>query len=207
MSQHSTVASWAEEVPGAPYPMTIAGLLALPEDARWTYELVEGRLVRRSAGDAMASKVASRLLPALEAFVSSRNLGRISGPGEVFNLTPPGSSVGTGLAPDVAFVRAQRIPPRKSANPKRALRLAPDLVAEVTLRSQSRSELLDKVKMYLAAGARLVWIVWPVLRRVDVWLPPIPIAGQPATQLGPGDMLDGLNVIPGFTAPVSDLFA
>jgi hypothetical protein len=49
-----------------------------------------------------------------------------------------------------------------------------------------------------------VWIVWPKSRQVDVWRPG---AAQPVATLGPGDVLDGLDVLPGFTHPVADLFA
>jgi Uma2 family endonuclease len=207
MSQRMTVAPWAEEVPGAPYPMTIDDLLALPEDAEWQYELVEGRLVRMPASGWEASEIAARLIVALGTFVYPRHLGRITGADGTFNLTPAGAPTATGLVLDVAFVRASPIPPRGSDAYKRALHLAPDLVAEVASPNQFRPEMFDKVKVYLAAGVQLVWVIWPARQSIDVWLPPIPAADQPAAQLGPGDALDGLHVLPGFSTPVADLFS
>jgi Uma2 family endonuclease len=61
-----------------------------------------------------------------------------------------------------------------------------------------------KVERYLRAGVRLVWVVWPRWQQVDVWH-----LGdrQPARTLGVGDILDGENVVPGFTYPVANLFA
>jgi len=55
----------------------------------------------------------------------------------------------------------------------------------------------------LAGGTRLVWIVWPKRRRVDVWRPD----DVKPTVLGADDSLDGEDVVPGFTYPVARLFA
>ncbi len=212
MALHATIAPWAEEAPGAPYPMTIADLLALPEDAKLKYEVLHGRLVRTAAGGARENEIAARLIAALDAFVHPHNLGQVTGAGLAFNLTPPGARAATGLVPDVAFVRGSRLLARKtsgvtSAEAKKVLRLAPDLAVEVTSPGQARSELLEKVKVYLAAGVRLVWVIWPAPQRIDAWLPPIPIGGQPAAQLGRGDALDGSPVLQGFTCPVATLLA
>jgi Uma2 family endonuclease len=207
MAQHVTAAPWAEEVPGAPYPMTVDDLLALPEGAAWQYEVVDGRLVRLPASGWEASQIAARLIFALGTFVYPRTLGRITGADGTLNLTLPGAPAATGLVPDVAFVRASRIPPRGSSNYKKALHLAPDLVAEEVSPHQFRPQMFDKVKVYLAAGVQLVWVIWPAQQQVDVWLPPAPAADKPAAHLGPGDALDGLQVLPGFSYPLADLFA
>lgn len=60
-----------------------------------------------------------------------------------------------------------------------------------------------KTAQYLGAGTRLVWIIWPRCRQVDVWHPG---TRQPQT-FGIGAVLDGEDVAPGFTYPVADLFA
>jgi Uma2 family endonuclease len=137
-------------------------------------------------------------------FVDARQLGAITGADGTYDLTRPGDAGETGLVPDAAFVRADRVPARSSPEYAKAWRLAPDLVAEVASPSQFRPEMGEKAQRYLAAGVRLVWIVWPKSRQVDVWRPG---AAQPVATLGPGDVLDGLDVLPGFTHPVADLFA
>ncbi len=75
---------------------------------------------------------------------------------------------------------------------------------EVVSPTRYRPEMGAKARRYLAAGARLVWIVWPKYEQVDVWRPG---ADQPSVTLGSGDLLDGLDVLPGFTYPVDRLFA
>jgi Uma2 family endonuclease len=109
--------------------------------------------------------------------------------------------------PDVAFVAANRLPPRNSEAYTKALLLAPDLEVEVVSSSQFRPEMKDKAERYISAGVRLVWVVWPKCQQVDVWRPDATGAPQLVATLKRGDALDGLNVLPGFTYPMVDLFA
>jgi Uma2 family endonuclease len=127
----------------------------------------------------------------------------VTGTDGEFNLTQPGESQETALVPDVAFLRADRVPPRNSADYKKAPRLAPDLAVEVASPNQHHPEMAAKARLYLARGVRLVWVVWPADRQVDVWRPG---SDEPATTLSIGDALDGLDGLPGFTHPVADLF-
>lgn len=197
------VAPWAEPVPGAPFPMTTAQMQELPDDG-WQYELVDGRLVRMPGSGSKASAIAAYLVAALVTFVKPRKLGRVSGADGIFNLTQPGAATETGLIPDVAFVSAGRLAPLRSGTANAIPHLAPDLVAEVASPSQYRPEMAEKARRYLAAGVRLVWVIWPDTEQVDVWRP-----GSDAlvATLSYGDELDGMDVLPGFAHPVADLFS
>lgn len=103
------------------------------------------------------------------------------------------------LSPDVAFVRAERVPTGEEH--RGFLRLAPDLAVEVLSPSDSRAAALRKGLRYIEAGVRLVWLVDP-LRRIIVVLTPddLPIT------LREGDALNGGDVLPGFAAPVAEVF-
>lgn len=197
-----TFAPWAEIVPGAG-KMTVDEMLALPDDAGWQYELVEGRLVRMPGSGGEASVMAMRLAVAVGGFVEAHNLGVVTGADGTYDLTQPGDAGETGLVPDVAFVRADRVPPRTSPEYAKVWRLAPDLVVEVVSLSQFRPEMAAKAQRYLAAGVRLVWMVWPRYQQVDVWRPG---AEQPAATLNLSDALDGGDVLPGFAYPLASLF-
>lgn len=192
-----TSAPWAE-----PAAITADILLAIPEDG-WRYELVQGRLVRMSPTNWEHGEVSGNLYVAVRTFVLAQRLGRVVTPETGFDLTQPGDAGDTVLAADVAFVRAERAPRPGSRNYRRFPRLAPDLIAEVASPSQYRPELAEKARLWLAAGVRLVWIVWPADRLVDVWLPGLVDA---AATLGEHDALDGRDVLPGFSVPVSSLF-
>jgi Uma2 family endonuclease len=205
MAQDTTIAPWAELVPPRPSqegirPMTVDDLLALPDDDGWQYELVEGRLVRMPPPGGEHGNIAGNIFGALWSFVTARRLGRVLAAETCFQLGPD-----TVLAADAAFVRAARLPARDSAEWKRYWQLAPDLVAEVASPSQKRADLEAKARTWLAAGVRLVWIAWPDTRQVDVWRPTDTSA--PALTLGVADTLDGLDVLPGFTYALAELFA
>jgi Uma2 family endonuclease len=191
------LAPWAEIVPHTGL-MTEEELLALPEDG-WQYELVEGRLVRMPPSGLRATQIAFIIGAALFAFVQPRKLGVVTGADGGYRLGP-----GTDLAPDVGFIRADRLPPRSSPDYDRLVSGAPDLAVEVASPTQRRSALRRKAQRYLAAGTQLVWIVWPKHRQIEVWRPG---DTQPAATLGVADSLDGGDVLPGFTYPVSDIFA
>jgi Uma2 family endonuclease len=60
-----------------------------------------------------------------------------------------------------------------------------------------------KARLYLSFGTRLVWVIWPRYRRVEVWH-----SGDEApSSLGIDDTLDGEDVVPGFTYPLARLFS
>jgi Putative restriction endonuclease len=60
-----------------------------------------------------------------------------------------------------------------------------------------------KALRYLRGGTRLVWVVWPDRQQVDVWHPG---DAKPSATLRSGDVLDGEDVVPGFSHPVADIF-
>jgi Uma2 family endonuclease len=203
--QHDTLAPWAEVVPGVRYPMTAADLLALTDDD-WQYELVDGRLVRMAPTGLEHLDITERLYEALRTFVVAGGLGRVTLPDTGFRLTLPGEQEVV-VSPDVAYVsilRMQQLPPPGVPARKRFLSVAPDLAAEIISPDQYHPEMAKKAQLYLERGVRLVWIVWPDQRQVDVWRPGSDV---PAATLGVGETLDGLEALPGFTFPVADLFA
>ena len=199
--KHDILAPWADPVPDAPYPMTVAQLATLPDDT-WQYEIVEGRLVRMPGSGSKASRLAIRFAVRLSLFAEQHNLGDVSGADGEYDLTQPGEPTETALVPDVAFVRTGRLPALNTPEANKIPRLAPDLVVEIAPPSQYHPEMDAKARMYLDRGVRLAWIVWPGKEEVDVWQ----AGAATPTTLARSDTLDGLDVIPGFTCPVADLF-
>jgi Uma2 family endonuclease len=76
------------------------------------------------------------------------------------------------------------------------------VVAVASDASQRPKDLADKARLWLTRGVRVVWVVWPRRRAIDVWTP----GDQEPRQLGPGDELDGGDVLPGFRYPVAEAF-
>ncbi len=200
---HDVFVPWAELVPDAPYPMTAADLEKLPEDG-WRYELVKGRLVRMPPTAGGHGTIAARLTIVLGQFVVTNHLGVVLAAETGFRLAGLGDAEQNVYAPDVSFVRADRLPARDTPAWDEFWKLAPDLVVEVASNSQFRPEMAAKARDWLTAGVRLVWVVWPRTKQVDVWLPG---NQQPQQTLITGDALDGLDIVPGFSYPLAELFA
>lgn len=186
-----TGAPWAE-----PLLVTADELLRLPED-EWRYELVEGRLVRMSPTGGTHGRIVMALLRAVDRFVEERRLGEVFPAETGFRILPEGEA-DTVLAPDLAYVRAGREPgPETEGYPD----IAPDLVVEVASPSQGRVEMRAKARKWLNAGVRLVWIVLPEARTVEVWQD-----GGLASIVNVNASLSGQDVLPGFDLAVKDLF-
>ena len=75
-------------------------------------------------------------------------------------------------------------------------------MVEVGSPGNSRRELNDKALMWLSFGVRLVWVVHPDTRTVDAHRP-----NRPVATLSGNQALEGLDVLPGFTCPLRDVFA
>jgi Uma2 family endonuclease len=68
--------------------------------------------------------------------------------------------------------------------------------------ADSRREVAEEVHDYLAAGTRQVWVIDPRQRTFTVHRP-----GADSRILGPDDLLEGGDLLPGFSLPVSRLVA
>ncbi len=193
----STLAPWAEIVPDAG-PTTVHDLLRMPDDG-WQYEVVEGVLVRMAGSAAEATALAMRLGGRLSVFVDDHDLGVVTGADGVYDFEGTGQK-NTGLIPDVGFYAAWR---RPFVQPDKALPFAPDLAVEVVSPSQDEDDIHPKVRRYLAGGTSLVWVIWPKQRLIEVWH-----AGdsRPSRVLRDGDLIEGEQVVPGFSYPVTSLF-
>jgi Uma2 family endonuclease len=133
-------------------------------------------------------------------------LGEAAAAATGFDLTQPGDAAQTVLAPDIAFVRSENVP---LLDVESYPRVVPELVVETASPSQSRNGLAGKARAWLQAGVRLVWVVWPTQRVVDVWLPGGGTDGtgneQPRATVGVDGTLNGGDVVPGFGYPVAAL--
>lgn len=164
-----------------------------PEEGR--SELVAGEIVREPPPGEEHGWLAAGLLGDLVLFVRARRLGRVySECGFVLGRDPD-----TVRAPDAAFVSAERVATVVRRGPY--FEGAPDLAVEVVSPGDSRAEVASKVREYLAAGGRAVWVVDPRRRSITVHR-----ADAAPHTLGTSDVLDGGDVLPGFRLPVRDVF-
>ncbi len=159
------------------------------------FELVDGVLVEKVMGY-RESLLAIFLAARLSDFAMQNKLGLVTGSDGMMRLFP-----GLVRIPDVAFAAWSRFPDgRVPTEP--IPDIAPDLAVEVLSRSNTTAEMTRKTREYFDAGTRLVWLVDPDSRCVDVFS-----SVEKSSRLSEDAILAGAEVLPGFELPVKDLFA
>ena len=186
------VSSAKTSVTAAELPVLSARLSAL----RKRTELVRRGLVVMAPTGGRHGQVAHRVGLFIGNHVLARNLGRVFAAETGFLLRRNPDTV---RAPDVAFVAGERLGAEET--PAGFLELAPDVVAEVVSPGDPAGEIRDNVGDWLAAGTRLVWVVYPETRSVVVHRQ----GGAPESLSGE-DTLNGVPVLSDFTVRVRELF-
>ncbi len=176
----------------APAPMTADELERLPSTGKRT-ELVRGHMIVRELPGLRHGDIVVNLKVVIAQFVRSRNLGRVLAESGYVLFTGPDTVRG----PDISFVRHDRIP---DPIPRGFARFAPDLAIEVLSPSDRPGKVLEKVADYLNAGTLLVWVVDPDRRQARVHR-----AGGTMVTVSESEVLDGENVLPGFTCVLSEV--
>ena len=159
-------------------------------------ELVRGEVITMAPAGAEHGEIAGFTFGVLFSFVRNRSLGSLYAAETGFILARNPDTV---RAPDVAFVAAERAAHQRGRTG--FFEGPPDLAVEVVSPNDTAEDVEAKVLDYLAAGAKMVWIVRPRTRTVTVYR-----SLREVQVLRPGDMLDGGDVLPGFTTPVETLF-
>jgi len=157
-------------------------------------ELVHGKLVVREPAGLRHGRVALDLARRLADHVDARGLGKVYAAETGFTLARDPDTV---RAPDVAFIRGNRLPdPEPTGFPD----LAPDLVAEVLSPGDRPGEVLAKVADWLSAGTRLVWVIDPARRVARVY------RDDGTERIVTADqMLEGEDVVPGFSCELASV--
>ena len=175
--------------------LTTADLAALPEDGT-RHDLVEGELVEVSRPKYRHGRVQGRLGALVGHFIYTHNLGdAITEAGFILDHNPD-----IVRGPDFAFVAAARTLPYDDQD--RYFEGAPDLVVEIVSPNDMAIEVRERIDHYFTAGCRLIWIIHPLFKTIEVHRP-----NNTVSVLRENDILDGEAVISGLRIPVADLFS
>ena len=176
--------------------VTAEQLLYMPR-GRFRCELIAGELRKMSPAGWKHGLIAARLHLLLGRYVDDHGLGVLFEGDTGFLLA---SDPDTVRAPDVAFICRERLAAEK---PTEAFWPGPpDLAVEVNSPGDTAHEVDDKVKGWLDAGTRMVWVIDPKRRSVTVYR-----SAARVIVLTENDELSGEDVVEGFHCVVGDLFA
>jgi Uma2 family endonuclease len=175
--------------------MTADELLQLPDDG-CRHELIAGELTTMSPAGAEHGQFGANIIGSLHAYVRPRQLGLVFNSDTGFVLTRDPDTV---RAPDVAFVARERsVAAGKVTGYWPG---PPDLAVEVISPNDLYTEVDEKVAEWLASGTRMVIVLNPRRRTAAVHRP-----GAPVRMLSADDVLDGQDVVPGWSMPLADVF-
>jgi Uma2 family endonuclease len=166
--------------------------LARPGNADRRFELIHGEIVEKMPTQEHAfiiHIIAGEIYVYLKTSPIGRGMveARYGLPGDKHN----------DRMPDFSFVSD----PTRQLVKKGSAPYMPDLAVEVKSPDDTYKRMREKAEYYITNGCRLVWLVYPEKRLVEVYRPNTDIE-----ILTENDSLDGFDVLPEFTLPVRELF-
>lgn len=164
-----------------------------PDNSERLFELIDGEIFEKMPTEEHGY-VGARFVIRLGAFVEPNRLGRITV--EARHRIPQDDQ--NSYLPDIAFTsEARKLPLVKKGNVPQM----PDLAIDIKSPTDSATKLRRKAAYYLENGAKMVWLVFPEKRCIEVYT-----AEEDLFILYEHDELTGGDVLPGFTITVADLF-
>jgi Uma2 family endonuclease len=164
-------------------------------------ELYEEELDQAEISTLEHSLIASTINREIGLFLKGKNLGRVfeSSAEYRFLEKQAGDKRKPARQPDVSFVSTERLPKRLRSYPN----VVPDLAVEIESPSDLPYQVDAKIEEYQKAGVRLVWLVRPFSRRIDVYRLSKGLLPEP---VGIDGELSGEDVLPGFKIALADIF-
>ena len=174
--------------------LTAEEFLELPADGR-NYELVKGEIVEIPPPGFRHGKIQGRVLYQIMQFLLNEPIGEVVVESGTITERDPDTVRG----PDVSYYSKERLPLDLEVIGYHTT--TPDLCVEVLSPSNSKQDVAAKIDEYFDADVRMIWVVDPELRCVTVYTEP-----TKSTLLHEPAILNGSDVLPGFSCKVADLF-
>lgn len=168
--------------------------ISKPENRDRHFELIDGAIMEKAMPTDEHAFIVGLIIIALGNYAQTHNLG-LPGPERRFVFPDDTQSA---RQPDVS----QILDPDMPLVTQGPTRVIPDVIVEVMSPDDSIDDLRDKARFYIAKGVRLVWLVFPRQKIVEVYRP-----NQPSDMLTVNDTLENADVLPGFALPAVKLFA
>lgn len=172
-------------------------------DENGAFEIIDGEWREIMPPVAIHGLIVRALFRILDAYCQTHSLGEVIQE-MPFVLSHDSNWVKGSRVPDLMLFEKARWDDyiaTTSAWQSKPFILVPDLVIEVISQTDGYSELNRKVQIYRQDGVRLIWVVDPAKKSVDVH------QGNQITTLEDADTLTGGDVLPELEIDLSELFA
>jgi Uma2 family endonuclease len=173
--------------------ITADELLAMGDIGRC--ELIDGEIIHMAPAGAQHGGIAGQVYGFIWTFVMPRKLGRVFTAETGFTIKRNPDTV---RAPDIAFVKSNRLPNEEYAG---FFDGAPDLAVEVCSPSDRWSEVLAKIDQWLAVGCTSVWVVDPPSKSIEIYR-----RDSQSVRYHVGQKITDEPTLPGFELSVEDIF-
>jgi Uma2 family endonuclease len=165
-------------------------LIELPENADKRLEFIDGEIIEVPSNP-YSSQIAMLFVYFIQHYLMQKPIGFLTGEGAGYMIG------GWRLSPDVAYVSKARQESlaKRGYNP-----IAPDLVVEVVSPTDEQWQIRRKLGIYGQAGV-FVWLVYPERKIVELYAP-----NEPVVIMDENSVLNGGDILPGFTLSPSDIW-
>ena len=164
------------------------------DNENWQLErTAQGELIIMPPVGGLSGNRESNLIGELWLWNRQAQLGKVFSSSTIFTL-PNGAK----RSPDVAWVKSDRWESLTLEEQEKFPPLCPDFVIELRSRTDSLSQLQEKMQEYLNSGLQLGWLINPQEQQVEIYRPnqAIEIVQLPT-------ILSGEKVLPGFILDIS----
>ena len=161
-------------------------------DAEKQIEIVDGEVEIKDMAGLRSSGIAARIIVELGIYLKSNNVGELYGADATFTFGEDERM------PDVSFVSNEKL---KDGEPITKADFAPDLAVEVISPSDVYSKVLKKIREYLDAGVKQVWLIEPEFQTLTIYAPPMI-----SETLTAADTLICKEVLPDFRLELKEIF-
>ena len=169
----------------------------LPENDEMRLELVEGVIYTMPPAGGEHGEIAGNLFGLIWNHVKQHQLGHVTAAETGYIIGTNADGKASVRAPDVGFVSYARMPDRM---PPKYVPVPPDLAVEIVSPNDKADEIESKISEYLRACVQMIIFVYPATRSLNVY------RGNSMTRLSGDDLLEGEDVLPGFSVPINELF-
>lgn len=166
--------------------------ISRPENADKLFELIDGEIIEKMPSYE-PSHIAGWILTFINMYLLQHNLGYTTAADGGYIM--PDESI---FIPDVGYIARTRMVEK----PSREVPMYPDFAVEVKSPTDRKREMRRKAEKYLDYGTRLVWLVFPEEQQVEVYSS----LDDDVITVSVDGVLDGRDVLPGFSLAVKDIF-